>query len=404
MNPRSDLAELLRRVRQGGIVDVGRRVLRRLSDRFDVDSLDFPLFMDDIADSTRLTCPHRQLSGSLSAPVTVGWICTPPAAGSGGHTTLFRMIAGMEGRGHRCVLYLYDRHRGDFERHVRVIRDYWPQLRAEVRDATEGIVGVDACVAGSWETAHVLVSRSAGPMARLYFIQDFEPFFYPRGTLYALAEDTYRFGLRNIALGQMVARLLGDLDIECNIAPFGCDTSVYSLSETGPRKGVIFYTKPATDRRGYLLGKLALEEFHRRHPDQDIHVYGSSVKDWKIPIVRHQRLLPAELNALYNRTIAGLAMSFTNISLVAEEMLAAGTVPIVNDSPYARADLSNEHVEWAAPTPGGIADALSRVIEDPAIQAHAAAAAHTVRQGWGAAQQVVEEIILDEVRRSVEVA
>src|SRR5664279_1228217 len=56
------------------------------------------------------------------------------------------------------------------------------------------------------------------------------------------------------------------------------------------------------------------------------------------PVVRHDRLRPAALNELYNQSIAGLAMSFTHILLVAEEMLAAGVIPIVNESAYSRAD------------------------------------------------------------------
>ena len=62
-------------------------------------------------------------------------------------------------------------------------------------------------------------------------------------------------------------------------------------------------------------------------------------------------------------------MSFTNISLTAEEMLACGCVPVVNGDEDARADLSSPYVAWAASTPGGIAAALSRAFNarpDPA--------------------------------------
>jgi O-antigen biosynthesis protein len=302
-------------------------------------------------------------------------------------------VAGMEARGHVCVLFLYDRHGGDLQRHAGVIHENWPGIHAEIRDATEGISSVDAAVASSWETAHVLASRSTAPIPRLYFIQDFEPFFYPRGSVQALAEDSYRFGFVNIALGDMVAHELHRLDLDCVIAPFGCDTATYNLTRTEARSGVVFYAKRAADRRGYLLGKLALEEFHARHPEQPIHLCGDPVDDWPIPTIQHHRLSPAELNDLYNRTVAGLAMSFTNISLVAEEMLAAGTIPIVNDSSYSRADLPNENVEWARPTAGGIADALCRVVEDPHGATRSIDASQSVRDGWGPAQEIVAATI-----------
>jgi hypothetical protein len=272
-------------------------------------------------------------------------------------------------------------------------------MKAEVRDAAAGLQSVDAVVASSWETAHVVASRCDWPVHRFYFIQDYEPFFYPRGSMYELAKDSYRFGFQNIALGGMVAGMLRDeLQLEPEVTQFGCDTSVYSYDNSGPREGVVFYAKPTSDRRGYLLGKLALAEFHRRHPEQPIHVYGGGAERVAFPVIDHGRLSPAELNVLYNQTLGGLAMSFTNISLVAEEMLAAGTIPVVNDADFARADLAAGHVEWALPTPGGIADALSRIVQHRSPSDRASRAAGSVRQGWGPAESAVSDAILGALR------
>jgi hypothetical protein len=323
----------------------------------------------------------------------------PPGAGSGGHTTLFRMVAGLEERGNACTLFLYDPKGGDIARHAATIRKHWPDMAAEIRDVREGFDGIDAIVASSWETAHVLVGRAEQVPARLYFVQDFEPMFYPRGSLYAFAEDSYRFGLRTIALGDMVAKEVAALGVDVDVAPFGCDTEVYHRTGVSERSGVIFYAKPDNDRRGYLLGKRALELFHQRHPEQEIHVYGDPVADWTIPVTHHSRLSPADLNDLYNRTIGGLAMSFTNISLVAEEMLAAGAIPVVNDSSLARADLPNAEAVWAAPTPSGLVDALCSVVESHGHIERAARAASQVRSGWRPAQAIVSRVIAEELSR-----
>jgi hypothetical protein len=389
-------SDLIRSVRQRGMGDVGQRIVRRLYDSLDAGALDFPLLPEDIADSSRMPdfglLPSRPRAAG--GPLTIGWVCTPPGAGSGGHTTLFRMVEELSVRGHRCILFLYDRHGGDLDHQSRVIRDAWPSLTVEIRNARDGIFGVDAAVASSWQTAHVLASRLRERASLLYFIQDFEPYFYPRGSMQALAEDSYRFGFTNIALGEMVAHELQSREISCAIAPFGCDTEVYSRSNQGERSGVVFYTKPGVDRRGFLLAQRGLDEFHRRHPEQEIHIYGAPVEGWKTPVTRHDRLTPSALNALYNQSLAGIAMSFTNISLVAEELLAAGTIPVVNDSPQSRADLDNPHVAWAAPTAGGIADALCRVVEasDPKERSWAAAA--SVRRGWRPAQLIVADAVV----------
>lgn len=38
------------------------------------------------------------------------------------------------------------------------------------------------------------------PGRRVYFVQDYEPYLYPHGSAYTLADDTYRFGFQAIAL------------------------------------------------------------------------------------------------------------------------------------------------------------------------------------------------------------
>ncbi|SMH39621.1 hypothetical protein SAMN06295885_1669 [Rathayibacter oskolensis] len=387
--------ELVRRLRTTGGRDLLQRAVRVLGDRVGVGELDTPLLAADIADSALLDLAPA--AAPVDGPATIGFVCTPPDRGSGGHTTLFRMVQGLVERGHRCVLFLYDRHGAEFERRAAIIRDSWPWLDVEIRSADGGIVGVDAAVATSWETAHVLATRGAAPMARLYFVQDYEPFFHPRGTLAALAEDSYRFGFRTIALGEMVQSHLDELGVESDLAPFGCDTRTYTLENPdGERSGIVFYAKPSADRRGYLLGRRALSLFHAARPSVPIHVYGTAPEAWDVPVIEHGTLAPTDLAALYNRCSAGIALSFTNISLVAEELLACGTVAVVNDSVDARADLPHPGAAWAAPTPAGIADALGRAV-DAARPGREIAAG--VRHGWAPAQEVVERVVLDELRR-----
>ena len=396
----SKLGSVQRVLRQEGPRGLAARMARKGYRRLNGAALDFLLFDRDIADSTRLELPPPPMRARRDRKLLIGWVSTPPSAGSGGHTTMFRMVEALEAAGHTCVLYLYDRYAGDLTSHTEVIRRGWPKIKAQVHDSVEldraGLV-LDGCVATSWVTAHVLARRSV-VARRFYFVQDFEPFFYARGSEAALVEDTYHFGFRTIAIGHMVADLVRErCGVEATVAEFGCDTEIYRLTNPGPRSGVVFYTKPDTPRRGYRLGVLALAEFHRTHPEQPIHLFGELPRKLPFPVVPHGKMTPTELNGLYNQTIAGLAMSFTNISLVAEEMLAAGTIPVVNDSTYSRADLHNDSVRWGHPTPGGLADALSAAVEQADVPAVAARAAESVRSGWGPAQTVVRKVIEGEL-------
>lgn len=386
-------------LRQDGPRALAQRLARYAYNRLGAANLGNPLHDDDVADSTRLDLALPEHRPARGVPLTVGWVMTPPSAGSGGHTTLFRMVEALERAGHECVLFLYDRYGGDVRAHERVIRSWWPGITAEVRDATAGITGVDACVASSWESAHVLARRGQAPMRRLYFIQDYEPYFYARGAMYALAEDSYRFGFRCIALGSMVAELLrSEVGVVSDVTEFGCDTSAYRLLPGRERRGVVFFARPDFPRRGYWLARLALQRFHEAHPDVEIHFYGSKVDGLPFPTTQHGRLTPVQLNELYNACIAGLVLSFTNISLVPEEMLAAGTIPVMNESAQAKAVLRNEHAAWATPTPSGLAEALGRAVSRPDRDEVARAASESVRRfGWSRAQSDIVRIVEDDV-------
>lgn len=376
-----------------------RQLARRADDFYGWAGTDFPLLWNDVADSLQLS--SSGVSGATAAEenqkLVVGWVCLPPSAGSGGHTTLFRMVRAMEERGHDCVIFLYDRDSEDVDRHIRTIRSAWPELRAEVRSARPGIDGVDAVVASSWETAHVIARRADPAVKRFYFVQDYEPFFYPRGPLWELAEDTYRFGYFTIALGRMVGSCLESFaGVEPDgLVPFGCDTTVYRdlHGNAGGRSGVVFYAKKTSDRRGYWLAKAALEKFHQAHPEQEIHVVGDTPAGWSIPVTAHGSISPQALNTLYNQALAGIALSFTNISLAAEEMLAAGAIPVVNDSPMARLDLTTDGPMWVAATPEGIAAGLSRIVEWDDAEHAARRDGADIRQGWEPTGRQVAELI-----------
>ncbi|MCR1160102.1 glycosyltransferase family 1 protein [Paenarthrobacter sp. UW852] len=309
------------------------------------------------------------------------------------------MVRALEQRGHPCILFLYDRNDDDVSRHEAVIRHHWPTMDAEIRSATQGMDGIDAVVASSWPTAHVIAARAHRSIHRFYFIQDFEPYFYPRGALYTLAENSYRFGFATIALGDMIGGVLkAELGLipEATV-PFGCDTDIYHLVQgqhgRHGRSGVVFYAKRSVDRRGYVIAKMALEEFHTLRPDQEIHVYGDKTSGWSIPVTNHGNLSPQQLNELYNQTVAGLAISFTNISLVPGELLAAGNVPVLNESPFSSEELQNPDVVWAPASPRRLAAALAGVVGATDLDERAQRIAQRPRTDWSQSQAAFADIV-----------
>ncbi|HEY9291179.1 MAG TPA: glycosyltransferase family 1 protein [Microlunatus sp.] len=312
------------------------------------------------------------------------------------------MVSALEAAGHECTLFLFDVPGGLASDHEKTVRAGWPQVKANVRDIKDLASmqearnpGVDVAVATSWESAHILATYGTAPMRRFYFVQDFEPMFYPRGTEYQLALDTYRFGFRHIALGAMIKdQLRAEVGVHSDEVPFGCDTSTYFLIEPEVRRsGVVWYARPGNPRRGYWLARLALSQFHQEHPEVPIFVYGSALRDLPFSAEVYPHLSPHELNELYNRSLAGLSLSFTNVSLVPTELMRAGVIPVVNDSPEPRAVLDSPFVEWAFPTPAALANALGRVVAAPDTTARGRQAAQAMSIDWQDTQAAVVRLI-----------
>ena len=187
---------------------------------------------------------------------------------------------------------------------------------------------------------------------------------------------------------------------------FGCDLDRYSARRPiTERTGVCLYSRPSTPRRAFELAVAALDLFAERHPEVDIHLYGESVGRLPFAATDHGLLTPEQLNDLYNRCVAGLALSATNISLVPYEMLAAGCVPVVNDAEQNRIVLDNSEVAYAPATPFDLANALSALVElpgAPSAGARAEAAAASVQgTSWDDAGVVIERVVRESVLAGV---
>lgn len=396
--------QLRRLMAREGLRGVALRMLHRLERGLAAGRFEGPdLRDDDVVDSGALPTARPPLI-VVDRPLRIGWITSPPAGGSGGHTTIFRMVSGLEAAGHTCRLALYDVHDGDVAAHAARVRQYWPGMRAAVADVRDGLPDLDAWVATSWETAHVLAARPGAGGHRFYFVQDYEPHFYARGSQYGLAEDTYRFGLHGITAGRWLSdELSARFGMVCDPFDFGADTDVYTLDPAAVRDGVVFYAKPDVPRRAFVLGVHALARFAAVHPQVPIHLFGEHVAGLPFPARSHGRLSPAGLNVLYNTCRVGLSLSMTNVSLIPWELLASGVTPVVNDADHNRRVLDNDHVAWSADTPSALAATMTTAYATAADPAVARRAAGSVGgASWDDAAAVVtgaiERVVAGRVR------
>ena len=374
------LAKAVRAVRRDGVQGLsaaGRRWLNRQLGP-EPEEL-FILPRDVIVDPPVLPPALAVAPGST---LRVGWLLTPPGKGSGGHTTIFRMVEALERSGHECVIWVYDGQGGPKRDFEPLIRQWWPGVRAHVRDVSEATANVDAIVATAWQTAHV-ASMMANAARRFYFVQDYEPWFTGQGVASDLARRTYGFGFETLTVGAALADVLRRLHgIEATPIPFGCDHAVYSADAHSDRDSVVFYSRPGVARRGYELGIQALEAFHRARPTVGIDVVGQLAGKPAFPCRVHRTLRPAELNDLYRRARAGLVLSYTNVSLVPFELLAAGVVPVMIDLELCRSEVDGRFAVWAAPAAEAMAEALAAGFDLQRAAGAEAVAASAAAHDW----------------------
>jgi glycosyltransferase involved in cell wall biosynthesis len=394
-----------RLLRSEGVPGVAARVLEQCASTLrPTGNGQLPVRREDLMRAAEIAAGGWELPGPATLVpgegLTVAWVCVPPGGGSGGHTTMFRLAAALEDAGHRCVIYLQDQHAWSIEQHRRTIRQWWPWLRAEIRDLADGIEDAHAVFATAWLTAYpVLASPARG--VRFYLVQDFEPSFFAAGSEALLAEATYRFGFHGVTAGKWLAELLRrDYGMPADHFDFGCDVGTYRIDRApgaaNSREGVCCYCRPSTPRRAHALAMVALDLLAARQPAVPIHLFGESVRGLTFPATQHGTLTPQRLNELYNRCIAGLALSATNVSLVPQEMLAAGCIPVVNDAEQSRVVLENPHVVYAPPTPFGLAAALEDLVLRPRPERAAAAEAGAASMrgaSWDDAGKQVERVV-----------
>lgn len=335
--------------------------------------------------------------------IVVNWVIGPAGPGSGGHTTTYRMVRYLEENGFANHVYFYDPYGGDHQYYEKIARDFYG-VRCPIASIAHGMEDAHAVVATGWPSAYaVFNARCSGK--RFYFIQDYEPHFYPVGAKSLLAENSYKMGFHGITAGAWLAEKLSrDFGMESDHFPFGCDTARYRLDPSARRSGIAFYARAETPRRGVEIGILALEIFARKHPEITLHLFGEPMGELPFKFVDYGVTNPEQLNAIYNQCYAGLSLSLTNVSLVPYEMLAAGCIPVVNDARHNRMVLANPHVRYAEATPHALATALEEVVTTPDFSTVSRLAADSVRStSWDDAGAAVAAALRRELGVSTSV-
>ena len=270
-------------------------------------------------------------------PVTVNWVIPEPGVGSGGHLNIFRFISALQRKGIRNRIYLQNATRFAEDAQIKdFIREHYPILpeETEVHWTCEGMPFCHAIVATGWTTAY-FVRNFNNAVSKFYFVQDYEPLFYPMGSEYKLAENTYGFGLRGLTAGDWLKdKLEKEYGMRCRSFHFSYDRDLYHpVEKRDHKKRVFFYARPVTPRRAWELGLLSLMELHKLEPEMEVIFAGWDISNYYIPFEHlNAGSLPlTQLSDVYAQCDICLVMSLTNLSLLPLEVMASNSVIATQD-------------------------------------------------------------------------
>jgi glycosyltransferase involved in cell wall biosynthesis len=301
------------------------------------------------------------------------WIIPDFGIGSGGHTTIFRMIMWLETFGHKSTIMICGgTHHGNANQAKEIILSYFFPLNASVEILVDPKFlkdKSDIIISTSYDTCYY--SRNIDSSApRFYFVQDYEPQFASLGSYYYLAKNTYSFGFNCVTAGKWLAKKISS--VGGNVSGYfelAVDKNIFFPKDNFvPNDDTIatiaVYSRSATARRMTELAIFGLNLLSQRGYQFKVVFFGDS----KIPIqacFEHKILGvvdPTSLAELYRSANIGCVFSGTNYSLVPLEMMASG-LPIVEfDGPNTRNTFPEGSVRFAKPNPISIADEIQYLL------------------------------------------
>lgn len=349
-------------IRKEGVIPAMRAVVRRLRMG--------PARYVDVFRHYGFALPHvlPALPGAVREG-TLLWFIPDFNVGSGGHLNIFRTIWHLEQMGYISTIVIGNpvMHQ-DAEQARDEIRQHFFPLQAEVLLGLDALPPCEFALATGWDTAYS-VRAFTGARYRLYFVQDYEPHFYPVGSESVLAENTYRFGFFGITAGGWLAQKLAhEYGMTTHAVGFGVELERYRrLPRREPEiRRVFFYARPPTPRRAFEIGLLVLNAVWERLPDVQFVLAGWDTAGYHIPFphLGCGTLALDDLPDLYSQCDAALVLSLTNASLLPLELMASGCAVVSNRGPNVEWLLNDDVVTLAESSPEALAEAVCALLQD----------------------------------------
>jgi len=349
--------------------------IRRIQKRFRKDTTKANRtelgFIDQVNQNADKLVSTHSLSSKTSGEKAFDWIIPDFDIGSGGHTTIFRIISWLEKFGFKNSIWICGNSIHDSPENAKaVINEHFFLLNANVYFLKkEDIIDLSstALICTSYHTCYYLSNFSfKGP--KYYFVQDFEPNFSPIGTEYFLALETYKMGFKCITAGRWLANEIKKAG--ANVVGFfelAVDRKIFfhsPVKKLRHKPRIAIYSRSGTPRRLTELIVLGLTILHKKGVPFHAEFFGEKKVPLKVKFSYdiHSVLTPTDLGKLYRKCDIGCVFSATNYSLVPLEMMACG-LPIVEfDGENTRTTYAENTVSYAKPTPQAIYESIYELL------------------------------------------
>lgn len=295
----------------------------------------------------------------------IAWIVPGFDRGSGGHRTIFQNVNALAKAGYECDLYVIGMKKASSAEIKARIEKYYEFPIAEVYAGSIPYrQDYDLCFCTGWQTIDAMVLFDC---SKAYFIQDFEPWFFPMSGQYLLVENSYRRGYSMVTIGKWLSHKMNtEYAANSQFFDFCADLNIYSHDETVTKEDAICAIyQPEKARRCQEIMIPALQIVQKLRPKTKIYLYGTQAQcpdNLKAEMVG--MVSPQECNRLYQKCRVGLCMSASNPSRIPFEMMTTG-LPVVDlwveNNLY---DLPDTAVSLAQPSPDAVAEAIIQLLDD----------------------------------------
>jgi glycosyltransferase involved in cell wall biosynthesis len=306
--------------------------------------------------------------------------------GFNGIQTIFRFIEKLSKEGVKNTIVIYDNPAMDVVKLKSEVAKHFPDTKNyevvvfgdDKLEDLDKLPPSDIAFCTIWVSAYFLL-RYNKTKRKYYFIQDYEPLFYVAGSIYALAESTYRFGFRGIV---NTPGLLAAVNQEHGLEGISFIPAVnHSLYYPDPNRAnnkvrVFFYARPLNPRNAFNLGILTIKQLLETYGKRIVIITAGS--DWdegryglKGKIVNKGLIKSLEeVATLYRSCDIGFAFMLNkHTTYQMMEYSASGMATVMNE---------NEDHHWlhnngkncllAEPSPASMAEKIGTLIDDPGLR------------------------------------